>query len=47
MKALNRGFYLTTALAMAGFYVAVHFLLEPTAAAATPGTTSSGSSARA
>jgi K(+)-stimulated pyrophosphate-energized sodium pump len=28
MKALNRGYYVTTVLAMAGFYAAVHFLLQ-------------------
>jgi K(+)-stimulated pyrophosphate-energized sodium pump len=28
MKSLNRGYYVTTVLAMAGFYVAVHFLLQ-------------------
>jgi K(+)-stimulated pyrophosphate-energized sodium pump len=31
MKALNRGYYLTTVLAMAGFYVAVAILLRPVA----------------
>lgn len=28
MKALNRGFYVTTILAMAGFYAAIHILLQ-------------------
>jgi K(+)-stimulated pyrophosphate-energized sodium pump len=28
MKSLNRGYYMTTVLAMAGFYAAVHFLLK-------------------
>jgi K(+)-stimulated pyrophosphate-energized sodium pump len=28
MKALNRGYYVTTVLAIAGFYVAVHLLLQ-------------------
>ncbi|HWQ56056.1 MAG TPA: sodium-translocating pyrophosphatase [Bryobacteraceae bacterium] len=28
MKALNRGFYVTTVLAMAGFYLAIHLLLQ-------------------
>jgi K(+)-stimulated pyrophosphate-energized sodium pump len=28
MNALNRGYYVTTALAMAGFYAAVHILLQ-------------------
>jgi len=28
MKSLNRGYYMTTVLAMAGFYVAVHYLLQ-------------------
>jgi K(+)-stimulated pyrophosphate-energized sodium pump len=37
MKALNRGYYLTTVLAMAGFYAAVALLLKPADAAALPG----------
>ncbi|MEX2263929.1 MAG: sodium-translocating pyrophosphatase [Bryobacteraceae bacterium] len=28
MQALNRGYYITTALALAGFYLAVHLLLQ-------------------
>ncbi len=28
MKSLNRGYYVTTILAMAGFYTAVHYLLQ-------------------